>query len=449
MPDQEPLQSPQSDPSLDSAQLIENLRALIPLAKGKITPGAVDDVGRSVNRLAINFPKLQDEIIAFQCFALIALAIAKGSKEAAKRKPRPVRWVNAVPPSLQVLLNDDERRAAIRLLAPLKASWMVGYALREAADTQTSKALASDLVKWASVASATLADLIKGLSNVIRADKTAGLERIVQVLKLCTKWLPVSDAVAGPHFSEEFADFSSAIADCSRGIDTLPKSILEMQGVALSLVEIISAREPAVLLDQVTLRGLLILSELNGGWPRSLQKQLTSLSRRMVSMVLEQVKTHGLDDSVDLRRLLAFAIQFLPIEKVAARFQADSDIFKSLLAPMQEAPAGRSLEVSVNSGIQEQVAALLVAWHNLRSTLAELAGANEVESLVALVASKVKVETFGKKGDVVPFQPLQHFLGNTGTTPPTNVRIEIPGVRAVRSNDSYRVLTRALVYPAN
>ncbi len=449
MTEPESPQTSQSNAAVDNTQIIEILRSLLPLGKPKINPGAVEDVGRKVNRLAINFPKEQDEAIAFQCFALIGLAIAKGSKEAAKRKPRPARWVNTAPPSLQGLLNDDERHAAIKLLAPLKASWVVWYAMREAADAQTSKELANDLVRWASAASATHADLVKGLSDVIRAHQTTSLERIKQVLKLSMKLLAASDTEAGARFADEFADFASAIADFCRGTGNSPKITVEMQGVALNLVEVISAREPAVLFDQITLRGLVILSELPGGWPKSAKKQVASLSRRMLSMALQQVKMHGVVDSVDVRRLLAFTSQVLPIERVASRLLSDREIVKRLLAPMQEVPAGGNVEVSVNSGIQEQVAALLVAWDTFRSRLAEPDSANEVGSLVALVASKAKVEAFGSKGDVIPFQPLRHFLGDTSTTPPANVRIEIPGIRAVRSDGSYRVLTRALVYPVN
>ena len=441
--------SPQSNAEVDSTQILDALRSMLPLGKGKIGQEFTEDVGRKVNRLAINLQKEPDETIAFQCLALIGLAIAKGNKEAAKRKPRPVRWVNAAPPSMQTLRSDNERLGAVKLLAPLKASWVIGYALREAADAKTSKMLANELVKWASVASATHADLVKSLSIIIRANQTISSDRIVQVLKLSTKWLPSSEVEAGAHFAEEFSDLASAIADFGRGMSSSPKTVLEMQEVALSLLEVISTREPAVLLDQTTLRGLAILSKLPGGWPKSLQKHLPSIGRRMVSMALQQIKMHGLNDCVDVRRLLAFASHFLPIEKVSSRFLADREIIKSLFAPIQEAPLGGSVEVSVNSGIQEQVAALLVAWHHYRSGLSEPTGANEVGSLVALVASKAKVETFGSKGDVVPFQPLQHFLGDTSTPPPTNVRIEIPGVRAVRSDESHRVLTRALVYPAN
>ena len=449
MTEPESPQSPQSNSAVDSIQLIESLRSLLPLGKGKIDLTAAEDVGRKVNRLAINFPKEQDEAIAFQSFALIGLAIAKGSKEAAKRKPRPARWLNDAPPSLQVLLNDDERRAAIKLLAPSKPSWVVWYAMREAADAQTSKELSNDLVKWATAASATQADLIKGLSNVIRAHQTTSVERIKQVLKLGMKLLAASDTEAGARFGDEFAAFALAIAEFCRGMDTSLKTTIEMQGVALSLVEVMSAREPAVLVAQLTLRGLVILSELPGGWPKSLQKQLTSLSRRVLSMSLQEAKMHGVDDSVDVRRLLTFAAQVLPIEKVALRFLSDREVVKSLLAPMQDVAAGGSVEVSVNSGLQEQVAALLVAWDTFRSGLVEPASANEVGSLVALVASKAKVEAFGLKGEVVPFQPLQHFLVDTSITPPANVRIEIPGVRAMRSDESYRVLTRALVYSVN
>ena len=440
-------QTLQSNSEVDSTQLLETLRSLLPLGKRKIDLGTIEDVDRTVNRLAINFPKEQDDAIALQGFALIGLAIAKGSKEAAKRKPRPTRWLNDAPPSLQALLNDDERHAAVKLLAPLKASWVVSYAMREAADALTSKELVNDLVKWASAASATQADLVKGLSNVIRAYQTNSLERIKQVLKLGMKLLAASDTEAGARFADEFTDFASAVSDFCRSMDTLPETTAEMQGVALSLVEVISAREPAVLLAQSTLRGLVILSQFPGGWPKSLNKQLTSLSRRMLSTSLPQATMHGVDNSVEVKQLLRFAAQILPIEKVASRFMSDRDVVKRLLAPIEEEPARGAADVSVNSGIQEQVAALLLTWEAFRSGLADPASANEVGSLVALVASKAKVEIFGARGEVVSFQPLQHFLGDASTTLPANVRIEIPGVRAVRSDESYRVLTRALVYP--
>lgn len=445
-------ESPQSPPStfaVDSTQPIGILRSLLPLGKGKINPRSVEDVSRLVNRLAVNYPKEQDETIAMQCFALIGLAMAKGSKEAAKRKPRPVRWLNDAPPSLQILLNDDERQAAIKLLAPVKAGWVVPYAMQEATSVQTSKELANDFVKWASVASITQADLVNGLSNVIRAHQATSIERIRLVLKLGIKFLATGDTEAGAGFADEFADFASAVSDYSRDVDNSPKTTIELQGVALGLAEVISAREPSVLLAQSTLRGLVILSQMPGGWPKSLKKQLTTLSRRMLSISLQQAKMVGVDNCVDVRRLLAFAAQVLPIEKIASRFLSDRELIKSLLAPMQEVPAKGDAEVSANTGLQEQMAALLLAWETFRSGLADPASANEVGSLVALVASKAKVEIFGARGEVVPFQPLQHFLGDASSTPPANVQIEIPGVRAVRSDESYRVLTRALVYPVH
>ena len=111
----------QSNPAIDSAQIIEILRLLLPMGKRKIDPRVADDVGRNVNRLAINFPKEQDEAIAFQCFALIGLAIAKGSKEATKRKPRPVRWLNEAPPPGGV--SGQAGKGASRTQDYVRVSW--------------------------------------------------------------------------------------------------------------------------------------------------------------------------------------------------------------------------------------------------------------------------------------------------------------------------------------
>jgi hypothetical protein len=91
----------------------------------------------------------------------------------------------------------------------------------------------------------------------------------------------------------------------------------------------------------------------------------------------------------------------------------------------------------------------LISWYRYCSELPDSSVANEVSALVNLVASKAKIEMYGSKGDLVQYQPLQHFLGDNSAQTPTNVRIEIPGVRLLRNDNSHRVLTRALVISVN
>jgi hypothetical protein len=439
---------PITPPGASGAELLAVLRSLLSDDGKKIASENMDEVARKVNLLAVHLPKEQDDSLALQFLAVIGLASAKGSKEAAKRKPNLARWANEPPPSLQVLSSKDERVATIKLLAAQKSPWAIRYALREAADERTSKDLVPDFLKWASAASVSQADFLGGLADVLGVLDATSVDRRDLVLKLGLKAIAESDAEASMSFPNAFEEFCAAVGEACRQPAATPAKSLALLGTALGVLDVVSAREPAVLVTPLSLRGLAILAELPGGWPKSLHKLLTSLARRVISVALFQVRIHGLEGSAEVRRILSIAGQVLPIGKVAARFVSESQAIKGLLAPLEDSSADVTPNVSADSGVQDQVAALLGAWDALSAKLADPGATREVESLLQLVAAKANVDRLGTRGEIVPFQPLQHYLITASAAPPSNVRIETPGVKAVRSDGSYRVLTRALVNPA-
>jgi hypothetical protein len=350
---------------------------------------------------------------------------------------------------LNTLANDDERICAIKLLGPFKATWKISYALNEAINTQTSKALANELIKLSIASSTTHADLVKELSRIIQADHTTDLDNVNQALKLVAKLLPSREIESGSYFGEEFCNLASSVVDLSQKNHSSSKVIIEIQKSTLGILETISSREPTILLSEKTLQGLTILSKQPGGLPKPLQKNLNPLSSRILSTVLQHAKIYGVDNTVEVRQLLGFACHCLPIEKASAKFTTDRELVKAILSPAKDPAIDGSNELSSHSGIQEQIAALLISWYRYSSDLPDASVVNEVNALVNLVASKAKIEMFGSKGDLVQYQPLQHFLGDSSTQPPTNVRIELPGVTVTRSDNSQRVLIRALVFPVN
>jgi hypothetical protein len=439
------LNSPASNEA-NTAEIVAVLRSLLPLNKKKIDQKFADEIDRKVNLLAIKLQKETDEVLAYQCLGLIGMAIAKGSKSAAKQKIRPLRWIDTAPPALSTLANDDERIGAIKLLGQLKASWKIFYALKETTNTQTSKVLANELVKLAISSSATYADLVKELSNLIQTERTTDLDQANQVFKLVAKFLPPREIESGRSFGQEFSNLASAVVELCQRTHPYSKAIVEIQKSTLVILETISAREPTILLNEKTLQGLTTLSKQPGGLPKTLQKYLSPLSSRLVSTVLQHVKMYRMNITVEVRQLLVFASHCLPIEKLSAKFISDRELVKTILLPTNGPAIEEVDELSAHSGIQEQIAALLISWYRYCSELPDPSVVNEVSALVNLVASKAKIEMYGSKGDLVQYQPLQHFLGDSSAQPPTNVRIEIPGVRLLRSDNSQRVLTRALVF---
>ena len=430
----------------NTADIVALLRSLLSLNKKKIDQKFADEINCKVNLLIIKLHKETDEVLAYQCLGLIGVAIVKGSKSAVKQKIRLLRWINTVPPALNLLANDDERIGAVKLLWQLKASWKIFYTLKEAVNTQTSKALANELVKLAISSSTTYADLVKELSKLIQTDHTTDVDHFNQVFRLVAKFLPSREIESGSYFGQEFSNLASAVVELCQRIHSSSKVIVEIQKSILIILETISAREPTTLLSEKTIQGLTTLSRQPGGLPKKLQKYLSPLSSRIVSIVLQHVKMYGMNNTIEVRQLLVFSSYCLPIEKLSEKFISDRELFKKILLPTKDPATEESHELSAHSGIQEHIAALLISWYRYCSELPDSSVVNEVSALINLVASKAKIEMYGSKGDLVQYQPLQHFLGDSSAQLPTNVRIEIPGVRLLRSDNSQRVLTRALVF---
>jgi hypothetical protein len=431
----------------DTAEIATALRPLLPLGKKKIDQNFSKDIDRKVNLLVIKLQKEPNEVLAFQCLGLIGLAITKGNKSAAKQKIRLTRWVDTAPPTLNALINDDERLGAIKLLGSIKTSWKVSYALREAIDKKTNKSIANELIKLAVTASASHEELVKGLHQLVLENININPDGANLILKFVVKLLLGTEIETGNYFGDEFSNLASAVSDFIQKSQSSPKTALEVQKCVLGILEIISSRDPTVLLNEKTLFGLTILSNQQGGWPKPLLKPLYYLSSKIISTAIHHVKMYGMNHTSEVRQLLKYASHCLPLERVSAKFITDREIIKTILHPDKNSSVEESNEPSSQFGIQEQIAALLISWHRYFSDLPDSSVAEEVNSLVDLVASKARVEMYGAKGDVVQYQPLQHFLGDSSAQPPANVRIEIPGVRVLRSDTSQRVLTRALVFP--
>ncbi|MBY0437039.1 MAG: hypothetical protein K2W80_02520 [Burkholderiales bacterium] len=444
-------ESSPNDPEPAAAELrslLGTLRELLPPGKKKIDTPVAEEVSRKVNLLAVHLPKTPDEAEALRCLALIGVAIARGSKDAAKRKPRPARWSQNRPAPLTTLQHADERAAALGLLTALKADWAAPYALDEAVDPDTDKTLFTALIKWAVNASLTQSAFIEHLARVLEAGPPRTIDRIQQVLKTASKELAATDIEAGPTLPDAYLALANAITRICQRNETAPKTTAALQVQVLVLLDVVTSRDPAVLFEPLTAQALVALSAPLGGWAKTASKPLAALARRMVSLSIHHARLRGVDDAADVRHLLQHAASILPIDKVASRFVSARDLIKQIRTPVPEdATRGAPGTTIAAAGLQEQLGALLVAWDVLHDGVSDPATGREVAALIELVARKANVERVGTHGEIVPFQPLQHYLAAPSPTPPSQVRIEVPGVRAMRNDGSYRLLTRAVVWP--
>jgi hypothetical protein len=447
MNESEPLASP--DPTegpSETRSLLEGLRLLLPTGKKRIDPTAADDIGRKVNLLAVHIPKAEDEQEALGALALIGVAIARGSKDAAKRKPRPARWADAKPPLLAILTDAEERLAAIQLLAPLRAPWAAGYALEQALEPTTEKVVLASLVKWAATASATQADLLEALQAAI-SGATAAIEpaRFLAVLKLISKELASTDIEAGPGFSQKLQALCALLINLESVRESPAKTRAAFQNQLLVLLDTVTAREPAVLFDLETTGALATLAQATSKWSSPANKVLAALARRMLSITLQHVRLRGIDEATDVKQLLQHASSVLPVDKVATRFASERQRISQLRAPIKTTVTEPEANSRRQGTMQEHVASMAIAWDSLRRQLPDPAVGEEVSNLTDILLREARLERIGQVGDVVAFQPLEHYLAETPEHPPTQVRIAFPGIRAQRSDGSYRLITRSVV----
>lgn len=94
--------------------------------------------------------------------------------------------------------------------------------------------------------------------------------------------------------------------------------------------------------------------------------------------------------------------------------------------------------------VQDQIAAVLIAMERSSEEVCPA-----LRESINHLAYKASVFAFGRVGDVVAFEPFAHYVTDNPTDKvPEFVTILMSGVRAVRDDDSIKVLSRAIVKPA-
>lgn len=441
----EPVESgaPESAHRQKALELVSQLRTLLALDQQKRAPEVLDEIGKATNLLAVYFSTEPDDTVALQCISMIGLAILKGSKEAAKRKPKTTRWAEKSPPTLEVLASSEERRAAVKFLSSITSGWVVAYAFREAADHSSDKQLVEDLLKWAGSAAASKADFIFELASILTVVIPNQAVGYSIILKAFSKYLNETRVSAGARFPDSILSLSSAL-DVLAKTYLADKKMLDIAMFFLTSIDCVSAQEPAVLFEPKIFRAMASLSMIAPGWGKGAEKVLCRLGERIISIFLLSVQMHGIEGSGGICALMVSANNVLPIGLISKRFPAQRALINEALGQVRlgdgESPVG-------DVTLHDQIAALLVAWDAFRESLLDASATNEIEFLVESIAARARIERIGKVGEMETFHPLQHHVIGGGELPPVSVRINVPGVRIVRDDGSFRVLIKALTEP--
>lgn len=426
-----------------TADLIDCLRGQLSTAGKKLPVSAASEIAPLVNLLAVAFTKEESDETALASLAVITLAGKKGSKDAKKRIPKIVRWTNRPPPSLQILLSDDERRGAIELFAASRPAWLPEYTFREAFTDGCGKQLIADLVKCAYRAVETSARLLDGLTALPVAHVAEDADRFRAVCNHLTKVLTTARVVAGSTFPESYHRLSEWLAELA-AFSAKKGAATDYQAFGVAVGDIVSATEPGLLFDVNVHSALRSLRQLNGDWGTAAQKRLPALSIRMLSIALLNAKIHGLAASADFTILLRAAEAVVPILKAVKKFKNEP-----LLNRMVSTSAGDLEDVEKTSGprVHEHLASVIVAWDAVKSTIRHEINIDEIDVALETLAQSMSMVRFGQPGDVTAYDPVQQQLLGPAGPAVDRITITTAGVHYIRADGTRRVLVKALVTP--
>lgn len=440
----------QSAPKSPLEDSISNLRKLLALPTAERHPEWQSDIAPLIGSLCIDFSKQENSGIAFLEIALVSLAAQKGSKDAKKRSIKPTRWFHSAPPNLSAIFNDiDEARSAIRVLQPLKADWAEAYICTELAINKWP-AITTNLVEWLLNVTATVEAFISALERLPLQSGLGSGNVMISVIETATKHLgkvrnPSGSGImaAVPQFLERLETRNT---DGPNGLDRANKQTI--RSALLQLICQVSNWEPAILLQGACVASIGSLAPLIGTKTDADLNGLESLCKKTISlftliMPLTEKKhlTHFRAIWKLYRERLPQADQWL---EIAAREIPTLGILQSSQQLQSE-----TLDFGVTAGLEKVLCELIVNWDDFYAQHLNDPAADQLSARINDLTRLLNVERFGEQGQLLPFDPIRHFLQSTPSEAPSKVKIIKPGILLQRPDGSSRVLLMAAAIPFN
>lgn len=424
---------------------INRLRIAI-VERGGDMLASTADLDKLINGLAVQFLNELDDARALSILALISIAKRRQNKAARAVVLNLTRWFGKAPPPLRILSSDDERRAVIKSLWNLKRQWIPQYALAVAMDKQLSKAVRNEALRWAIKGSVTHEDLVSAINSILTGTGVGDVEVASEILSLVLRAVKSADHATGVGFAGHFEALCLTVANASASANSREKYKKLSRQSLLGLAEIFSSAEPAVLFDMSVLRGIVRVLSLEPMNRRLLDKSSSVIIRRMWSIGRTRAAAPDGSALCEIREKLIYASTVLPIAEVAQKYWPDDDKSEEQLLG-KNGPSGSLEEARPTPTVLEKLAALLIATERMTWQNAQTEDFQDFSAMTKGVARAAGVETFGTVGEVVAYDPLEHFLDAERGSVQTTVSVRVSGARLIREDGSHRILIRAVVSP--
>lgn len=421
--------------TFDAGPIINKARELLSSNEGKLSSESLEEVDRAINLLYAKFNELGD-YQALETCGIIGYAIAKGSKNASKKKPKLKRWSSEPPPPITELPTESERAGAIGILKSFKAPWVASYALKNAGKFDGHKKLSTSLLKWIETGSTCSADTLHGFSSFLTEIGTTNISQIDAIFK---QYPSLFEAPINCETDIHGAAFSCAMRIALDVFTANPERFGKYNPVEtlISSCEKSSGLEPHILFNPEVQNALCVALKSISKPSKTTTNAVFKIGHRLLSLALWHVKLYGMDDSAEILGVLDSIDNDLFLTSNAKK----SKSYSGLLAKSESLKAQRTS----TTDIYTLVSSLLLAWDDLLQFVSLDKNTDEITALLQSISSSLGLARFGTKDQIISFDPFRHFID---ADPTTNVIVAIPGITVIRADGSERVLVKAVVNPA-
>lgn len=416
-------------------ETINKARDLLNSQGKKLTGEALEEIERSINLLCAKFNDLDDHL-ALQVCGLIGLAIAKGSKNAAKKKPKLSRWNSDEPPSLTELTGTAERYGAIKLLKSIKGAWIANYAYINAAQCSGDKQTTSALLKWIETGTTSSIDILLGLTEFLTILPTSTEKQVETILKQAPTAFDLQHTGDTNAFSCAFFETVNAAINALKSNAPYFGKVNPVE-IMVSVCEKASGLNPQILFSPEIQNALGYALDAIAKPSKATSLALSKIGNRLLSLGAWHVKLHGNDGSTSILETLCSIDSNLSLSTIAKK-SAD---YSHLLIKSES----KKTKTVSTADIHTLASSLLLAWENISRDPSLVKIGGEVTSLIHSISLTLGLIRFGVAGQTISYDPFRHFIDSE---PTNNVVIVIPGIAVTRIDGSERVLVKAVVKSA-
>ena len=433
----------------DIKETVARLRAALAVSKSARSSDWEEATAKLVALTAVDYLKQRDDVLAFQQLALVLLAGTRGCKSARKRVMSPLRWREQPPPRLGDAFCDlDEAKAAVQGLSSLRAEWVVAYVMGELT-APTSQAIQFDLIQWAASNSPNLTSLL-----LVACDSFPPTTRETQKVLLDVVGMVLRQEVLLVHEVDAslfttLVDIIGAVAKQGSAATTDIAAVhphVDLVTQAVGAVDSLTALRPHLLCEQRTAALLRETAQYADRWSATTKHAALRIVRRVIDL-LEYV--HSAPPRLNAEVVSGVAKGYLSALSKKFDSRPEWEQLTRLASATADLEAD-GVASSAASVIEQSLAGLLVDWDSLVESGQLGASTMEIEQFgrqIVNLARQVHVERFGVPGDVVVYEPLQHYLTMSTEVPPLRVRIRKAGTRKRRDDGTFRVILKALADP--